>query len=931
MAQQHNQFGQNPNQVPNTTYNQIPGLFPTSLPFQPNFQQAWPNSPSWQANGQYDFSGGNFTPGNLVPANGYFPGQQADYISLDNGEEFYGDQDHRMSGIHGSHSDQSSRTNPNNSLPFQSSPQNPSIAPKPPASSDSSQMLNTLRAKLMKQKAAAEKAKTPEATLKAPNGNAAGDKQVESGPNAATVKASEASLSKVEPEVKDDSIVAVQESSAQTPPILSEKVNKLGSNVTEAVETLQPPVSSFDIEALFSSVRATEAAKKDQQPGTKAPLTKVAEVKPSKDKITKDKIANKKGVKTTSAGKSQPLSVKEDIHQSLQDCTLPSEQLEQGEIREEPSKSTPPTTKISTPKASGEKSLGEKPPNDESLPVKTSNGISAAQSKSNRSTDPPVGSKLSESQTPKKDATSANESRGKSNINSQKPASPTVTKTPVTKPKDTREQPAPAASRNDRREERVEQHGRRGDYYDDRRDDRRGDYRESFAANPRYLYDRSKPYDREHDRDRSAQYDSFRPVSRSRMDEAAVETSEYRKTLVTPSQRPETKPEFKPTQKENTRPDSKASRVLEIRTAFPAPPSPEIEKGPSAAKEDNPEDAADIQDWLEMTGYFDKPYREKALARHRKLMELDRLRAELEMETKVDLEERFHLTRFSSLMPIASVEGRSFTPQVFSKPSMPPPPIPAKEVRNDVVPEPVQDSKEDVGIQIKDLARQNSITNTPRVEDSPRDSRPMQDSSALTPGLKRPHSGDLTNSANKPVEKLARTDSRTHSIDKKSQPSPTLAKPPVSASLESRISVNHGPRAKREYQARSRSPEIPRRRSPSPLPYYRNAAAPLGDSRLARRLSDDDGYSPLRRPDLDRDVSPHMRGGPPYDGIHDNGPRYERYRNDFDTRSNASYDNYPNDRRGGSYRGRGGRSRGRAGYVQYRGSYSKTFDRRGSD
>ena len=944
MAQQYNQFGQNTNQIPNTTYGQIPGLFPTSLPFQPSFQPAWPNTPSWQVNGQYDFGEGNFLPGDIAPSNGYFPGQQADYISLDNGEEFYGDQDHTMSEAQGPLANQPSQSNSDNSVPLQPSAQSPNAAPKPPTSTDSSQMLNTLRAKLMRQKAAAEKAKTPEATVKVATGNGNGtiDKQVESGSDVTALKASEAhGKTIVHPEFKDhvNGISSDQENSAQRSSTPS-NVNETASKASMAEKTSQSSVSNLDIEALFSSVRATEAAKLDQQAEIKAPPLKVAEVKSGKEKVAKDKGTSKKVVKPNIMNKNQPLQTKKDTHQDAQDSTSQSEQLEQGEIREEPSKSTSPSTKPSTPKVPNEKVLSEKAPDNKVLPEKASNGALAAPLKANQPANLRGGVKPLEKLAPKHDTMLVNDPKGK-------PPSPTATKPFVTKPKESRDHPSPLVSRNDRREERDEQYDRRGDYRDDRRDDRRSDHRESYAGTPRYPYDRPKAYDREYDRDRSAQWDSFRPPTRSRADEAtaasrsrgdetmAAEASDHRKSLVAQSPKNDPKPEPKAGPKESMEPDSRAGRVLEIRTAFPGPRSPEVEKGPTTAKDDDLEDAADIQDWLEMTGYFDKAYRDKALARHRKLMELDRQRAELEMETKVELEERLHLARFSSLMPRASIEGRSFTPQIFARPSMPPPPVPAKEVRNHVDIDSVQQPKEDVGIKIKDLARRNSITTTSRVEEAPREPRPAPGSSALTPGLKRPHSGDLTTVTSKPVEKLARTDSRSYSFDKKSQPSPTSAKPPASASLESRISVDNGTHTRREYQARSRSPDLPRRRSPSPLPHYRNAAVPLGDSRIPRRLSDDDGYSPLRRPNLSRDASPHMRGGPPYDGLYDNGgshARYERYRADYDTRSNPSYDSYTNERRGGyvPYRGRG-RGRGRAGHAQYRGSYSKTFDRRGSE
>ena len=952
MAQQYNQFGQNTNQNPNATYNSIPGLFPTSLPFPPNFQQSWPNTPSWQANGQYEHNAANYVPGNVAQSDDYFLGQQADYIALDNGEEFFDNQDQTMTGVEGAPLAASSQVALDNTLPSQPAPQSTNAAQKAPPSSETSQMLNTLRAKLMKQKAAAEKIKSPEASAKADsvNGNSAVDKSVGDGTDATPPKGLKGGANRsVPPKTKDhvNGSISKQESPALAAATMAPKAENNSFQIPAIVETPQPPVISLDIEALFSSVRASEAAKENQQTATEHPSVEVAKIKSGNEKSAMVEDASNRVALPKNGDKEFPLSLQpgENGKNHTKGSTSSSEQLEQGEIVEEPSKSKPPSTKPSTPKVLKENAQGEKLLSNKAIAGKMPSEILSGQAKAAQPANPQLREKPLEIQMPKVNSAVANNARVKSNGNLQKPSSPTSIKPSGFKPKDAREPPTPITSRSDRQEERPTPYDRRGDLHDDHRGDKRPDYRESYSANRRYSHDRPMPYDRENERDRPLRGETYRPTPRpstgdagaprSRIDEAAAGASEYRKTIMEPAQKPETRPDPKPAPKEDRRPGSKAGRTLEIRTAVQGPESPETGKRPTTAQEGPPEDAADIQDWLEMTGYFDMPYREKALARHRKLVELDRQRAELEMETKLELEERLHLARFSSLMPRASIENRSFTPQTFTKSMMPPPAVPAKEAQTKAAPLPVQEPKEDTGIQIKDLARRNSVTNTPRVEDAPRDPLSTQDSAILTPGLKRPHSGDLTNSITKPVEKVARTDSRSYSIDKKAQPSPTMAKPPASASLESRISVDNGTQARREYQGRSRSPEPPRRRSPSPLPHYRNAAAPPGDSRIVRRLSDDDGYSPLRRPDFSRNASPHLRQGPPYDGLYDNGgsyQRYERYHPDYDTRSNQGFDAYTNERRGGYISNRGrGRPRGRAGHIAYRSSYSKTFDRPGSE
>ncbi|MCJ1341180.1 hypothetical protein MMC09_006476 [Bachmanniomyces sp. S44760] len=94
---------------------------------------------------------------------------------------------------------------------------------------------------------------------------------------------------------------------------------------------------------------------------------------------------------------------------------------------------------------------------------------------------------------------------------------------------------------------------------------------------------------------------------------------------------------------------------------------------------------ADIDDWLEITGYHDQAYRKKALSRHRKLIELDKQRAELEREAQMDMEERSHIARAQSIAPNNSIESPlsrnfpSFSSRTVSNSSMPPPPTPLKE------------------------------------------------------------------------------------------------------------------------------------------------------------------------------------------------------------------------------------------------------------
>ncbi|KAI9838313.1 MAG: hypothetical protein M1819_005581 [Sarea resinae] len=92
----------------------------------------------------------------------------------------------------------------------------------------------------------------------------------------------------------------------------------------------------------------------------------------------------------------------------------------------------------------------------------------------------------------------------------------------------------------------------------------------------------------------------------------------------------------------------------------------------------------ELEEWLEMTGYNDVDYRRKALRRHRDLIALDRARLKLEREAQIEQEERSHLARAQSMMPINGIENtsRMTMPSVSTRASslisMPPPPVPAR-------------------------------------------------------------------------------------------------------------------------------------------------------------------------------------------------------------------------------------------------------------
>ncbi|KAI9700042.1 MAG: hypothetical protein M1836_002576 [Candelina mexicana] len=93
----------------------------------------------------------------------------------------------------------------------------------------------------------------------------------------------------------------------------------------------------------------------------------------------------------------------------------------------------------------------------------------------------------------------------------------------------------------------------------------------------------------------------------------------------------------------------------------------------------------DLNDWLEMTGYHDQPYRKKALRRHKELIALEMQKAMLEREAQLEHEERVSFARAQSIIPHNGIE---ITPpqstfgvgsiMTSSRISMPPPPLPVR-------------------------------------------------------------------------------------------------------------------------------------------------------------------------------------------------------------------------------------------------------------
>lgn len=237
------------------------------------------------------------------------------------------------------------------------------------------------------------------------------------------------------------------------------------------------------------------------------------------------------------------------------------------------------------------------------------------------------------------------------------------------------------------------------------------------------------------------------------------------------------------------------------------------------SEQENHDKIEDVRDWLEMTGYFDLPYRKKGLARFRKLRaidiekaELERERAELEREAQLDLEGRSHFARSQSAFPGESVErntsGSIISSQILrsSISAMPPPPVPNKE------------ATDDMGIKIKDSANREGFSSR-RANDEVVRSAPKHYEGVKTSAhtLKRHHEPDEDDpeiAGARPADKLARTDFKGRMDESSFARSPARGREEVWAS-ENNAKYNSDSRAN-ERRGRNKSPDS-RNRSVSPI------------------------------------------------------------------------------------------------------------------
>lgn len=186
----------------------------------------------------------------------------------------------------------------------------------------------------------------------------------------------------------------------------------------------------------------------------------------------------------------------------------------------------------------------------------------------------------------------------------------------------------------------------------------------------------------------------------------------------------------------------------------------------------------DVEEWLLMTGFYDKPYRQKVLSRRRRMRAIEEERMQLLLEEQADQAERSHMARSQSVMPANTILASPFLNRPASSAAMPAP-----------LPPPAQD----LGLHIKNAALENS-TEMKHVKTS--------EAPVKTNTLKRrKDSSDMTNMGEDQSRKLKRTeqsDQATHAmgVDEVNSGAVTVHQPPPTSPArtrpESRIIATNG-------------------------------------------------------------------------------------------------------------------------------------------
>ena len=220
----------------------------------------------------------------------------------------------------------------------------------------------------------------------------------------------------------------------------------------------------------------------------------------------------------------------------------------------------------------------------------------------------------------------------------------------------------------------------------------------------------------------------------------------------------------------------------------------------------------DMNDWLELTEYYDEDYRERRLKLYRKKKALDIQRAELEREEEMELQERTQRHRAQSVLTVGTPSSLARRHSTVN-PRMPPPALPLA----------LKDANKDDGMRIKDAAL----------------SAGLSASQTCSPTMKRQNAEENTEtSPTEAGEKRARSQMNGATADDRPLTSPASARRNglpfrnETSTFDNRMikydSYAPPPRRSRspEYRRRSLSPRSRRDYSPPPLEYRVRDYAP---------------------------------------------------------------------------------------------------------
>lgn len=837
----YNGASQNSHAPPSQTFEGLSGslILPnSSTPVQPNYGQAWPGPQGWQNHGQNNFNYGlTFPPPPPIDTGTYFPNHQEDFVPFDKSANFY-ENDNTITNISGgsrvlplahvgdgeendtTREQMQSRLqelmrHPAMKRPSSETPGQPQTQPatiNSPAPKPDANALNDRAAELRAKLLATKRGSTPVA------------------PSSVTSKPTDPPRGKT-----DDATISLKPpEGSQTAGSLAKKttdkaakatVRRKSSDIppiTPSTPSLDKTHASTDIDGLFAEARAAVAAK-------------------SINMDRRGSQVENAGIKVAEKGNKRPptavlierpleSSASENHRRSLNNSTPSSEMSELGEIRSDsgkPSRTSHPSepTKVQERRENREQIREIKDTNrnfDENSARPTHDDNNYKQTTRTHGEEFEAGDMKSPKASRKVSSTKADLSapqhvqNPKVDNRQDRDGRPSSTQEPRKDNEQVRRQGS-TIQENGNRSRSVSGYQQWSPHDRDRNfHSREGEGRRPQP--PRYDVNESAraaaEYKRELEARRQQAASHKAEIAKDHNRERAEQAKDYKKTEREPAQQPMPK---------------KITGEIQQYAANPRANDQSIKSGDEPktvgrenrasitnkelSEQENNEKIDDVRDWLEMTGYFDVPYRKKGLARFRKIRALDKERAELEREARLDFEGRSHFARSQSAFPRESVErsasGSVISPQVLrsSISSMPPPPVPTKE------------APDDMGIKIKDSANRESFASRRANEDGMRSTSKHYDGvKAPTPTLKRHHEPDDDDpelAGARPADKMARTGLTDRADESHLVRSPVRSREEAAWARENHDTKLNESRVS-ERRGRHRSPES-RNRSGSPI------------------------------------------------------------------------------------------------------------------